>query len=279
MKTDTRMACVFALVMASNSLATGCGSDDGAVQPSPDWVLTMADEFDGPVDTPPDPTFWRYDIGGDGWGNGQLEFDTNRIENVSLDGEGRLRIIAREESFMGNDYTSGRIKTQGLVEQKYGRFEARIKLPLGQGIWPAFWMLGANFEEVGWPECGEIDVMEFRGQQPQVIYGSVHGPGYSGVDAIGSTFRLLNGKTFADDFHVFAVDWDPGQLRYWVDDALYQTIPTSRVSASGNWVFNQPFFLLLNVAVGGGFVGPVGPNTEFPATMLVDYVRVYERAR
>jgi len=278
MKTNSYILFPFAVVMGFGAVSTGCGSSNSSVEPPASWVLTMADEFEGAEGTPPNPEIWTYDIGGGGWGNGQLEFNTNRVENVSLDGKGNLRIVAREESFMGNDYTSGRIKTQDLFEQKYGRFEARIKLPAGQGIWPAFWMLGANFEEVGWPEAGEIDIMEYRGQQTDIVYGSAHGPGYSGAEPISTSLRLPDGETFPDDFHVFAVDWDPGQIRYWVDSKLYQIITTDGVSGRGKWVFDHPFFLLLNVAVGGGFVGPVGPNTEFPVEMLVDYVRVFERA-
>jgi len=278
MKPRTPLFCLFAVVLSLGPPLTGCGSNGSDVGPPESWILTMVDEFDGAEGTPPNAAIWAYDIGGNGWGNGQLEFNTNRVENVSLDGEGNLRIVAREESFMGNDYTSARIKTQDLFEQQYGRFEARMKLPTGQGLWPAFWMLGADVDEVGWPETGEIDIMEFRGQQPDLIYGSLHGPGYSGAEPIGGTFRLPDGETFADDFHVFAVDWDPGQMRYWVDSKLYQIITTSRVSGRGKWVFDHPFFMLLNLAVGGGFVGPVGRDTEFPAVMLVDYVRIFERA-
>lgn len=267
---------VVALVLGA--VMTACESSDSDPDRPDAWVLTMADEFDGAEGTQPDPEIWTYDIGGDGWGNGQLEFDTNRVENVSLDGNGNLRIVAREESYMGNDYTSGRIKTQALFEQKYGRFEARIKLPAGQGIWPAFWMLGSDFEEIGWPQCGEIDIMEFRGQQTDLVHGSLHGPGYSGAEPITGSLRLPDGESFTDEFHVFAVDWDPGQIRFWVDSKVYQTVTTARVSGLGDWVFDQPFFILLNVAVGGGFVGPVGRDTEFPVEMLVDYVRVYERA-
>ncbi len=258
-------------------LLAGCGSSDSIVRPPDGLILTMADEFDGAEGTPPNPAVWQHDVGGHGWGNGQLEFDTDHIENVSLDGRGNLRIIAREESFGGNDYTSARIKTQSLFEQQYGRFEARIKLPAGQGIWPAFWMLGADFDDVGWPQCGEIDIMEFRGQEPDVVIGSIHGPGYSGADAIGTRHRLAAGENFVDDFHVFAVDWDPGQIRFSVDSHVYQTISSASVRSRGHWVFDHPFFILLNLAVGGGFVGPVGRNTEFPAIMLVDYVRVFER--
>lgn len=271
--------CQRSALLVAASLLFGCGSSETVVRPPAGWVLTMADEFEGPEDTPPDPSLWAYDVGGDGWGNGQLEYDTARPSNVSLDGAGHLRIIARKESFLGRDYTSSRIKTKSRFEQKYGRFEARIRLPRGQGIWPAFWMLGTNFDDVGWPQCGEIDIMEFRGQQPALIYGTVHGPGYSGSESIGGTFSLLDGTTFADDFHVFSVDWDPGQIRFRVDAQVYKTISTAEVQNKGKWAFNQAFFLLLNVAVGGGFVGPVGGDTEFPATMLVDYVRVFERAQ
>jgi beta-glucanase (GH16 family) len=239
----------------------------------------MADEFDGPEGAPPDPAIWTYDIGGDGWGNGQLEFNTDRPENVSLDGEGHLRIVAREESFMDNAYTSGRIKTQGLFEQELGRFEASIKLPEGQGLWPAFWMLGANVDEVPWPGCGEIDIMEYQGQRPARVFGSLHGPGYSAGEAISGDFSLPDGKTFVDDFHVLAVEWDPGRFTFLVDEEVYNIIRSPEVSSRGDWVFNNDFFLLLNLAVGGTLGGPVGPDTVFPAEMLVDYVRVFERAQ
>jgi beta-glucanase (GH16 family) len=259
------------------ALGAGCGSSDELISPER-WVLTMADEFEGEEGTPPDPAVWTYDIGGDGWGNQQLEFNTDRVENVSLDGQGHLRIVAREESFMGNDYTSARIKTQGLFEQTYGRFEARIKLPEGQGLWPAFWMLGANVDEVPWPGCGEIDIMEYQGQRPARVFGSLHGPGYSGAEAISNDFELSGGATFADDFHVFSVEWDPGRITFSVDDEVYHIVRSADVRAKGDWVFNSAFFLILNLAVGGTLGGPVGPDTVFPAEVLVDYVRIFERA-
>jgi beta-glucanase (GH16 family) len=268
-----------AIILAAGPLGTGCESSSDIVSPPPQWNLTMSDEFDGDEGTPPDPTLWTYDVGGDGWGNGQLEYNTDRVENVSLDGEGHLRIVAREESYMGNDYTSGRIKTQGLFQQKYGRFEASMKLPAGQGLWPAFWLLGADIDEVGWPECGEIDIMEFRGQEPELVHGTLHGPGYSGGEPISATFPLPDGQTFADDFHIFTVEWDPGRITFSVDFEVYQAINSSDVSARGDWVFDHEFFVILNLAVGGGYVGPVGPDTVFPATVLVDYVRIFERAQ
>jgi beta-glucanase (GH16 family) len=267
-----------ALVVAASSI--GCGSSDSDKVVSPErWVLTVADEFDGEEGTPPDAAIWTYDIGGDGWGNQQLEFNTDRVENVSLDGQGHLRIRALEESFMGNQYTSARIKTQGLVEQTHGRFEARIKLPEGQGLWPAFWMLGASYDEVPWPDCGEIDIMEYQGQRPERVFGSLHGPGYSGGEAISRGVVLPDGQTFADDFHVFAVEWDPGRITFSVDGEVYNIVRSADVSNRGDWVFNNDFYVILNLAVGGNVGGPVGPDTVFPAEVLVDYVRISERAQ
>ncbi|HSN83495.1 MAG TPA: glycoside hydrolase family 16 protein [Polyangiales bacterium] len=273
-----RFICLVAMSAVIGGFSYGCGSSDELISPER-WVLTMADEFDGDEGTPPDPTLWSYDIGGDGWGNQQLEFNTDRVENVSLDGQGHLRIVAREESFMGNDYTSGRIKTQGLFEQQHGRFEARIKLPEGQGLWPAFWMLGTNIDVAPWPECGEIDIMEYQGQRPARVFGSLHGPGYSGGEAISNDFELSGGATFADDFHVFAIEWDPGRITFSVDDEVYHIVRSADVQSQGAWVFNQPFFVILNLAVGGTLGGPVGPDTVFPAEVLVDYVRIFERAQ
>ena len=268
-----------AVILAVGPLDTGCDSSNEVVSPPPAWVLTMSDEFDGPEGAPPDPAIWTYDVGGDGWGNQQLEFNTDRPENVSLDGQGQLRIVAREESFMGNEYTSGRINTKGLFEQERGRFEARIKLPAGRGLWPAFWMLGANIDDVPWPGCGEIDIMEYLGRLPEEVLGTLHGPGYSGADSIGADFPLPGGGTFADDFHVFAVEWDPGRITFLVDEEVYNIISSAEVSSRGDWVFNNEFYVLLNLAVGGTLGGPVGTDTVFPAEMLVDYVRVFERAQ
>lgn len=235
------------------------------------WTLTWSDDFDGPAGQLPSAANWTFDIG-TGWGNRQLEYDTDRPENVSLDGNGNLAITARRESYMGSAYTSGRIKTQGLFDQAYGRFEARIRLPTGQGIWPAFWMLGADFESVGWPQCGEIDVMEYRGQEPSTVHGTVHGPGYHGGGGITARYFLSGGR-FDTDFHVFAVEWTEAGIEWFVDGQLYHRV--GRGEPSGEWVFDHPFFILLNVAVGGTFVGPPNESTTFPQAMLVDWVRVY----
>lgn len=239
-----------------------------------EYRLIWEDQFEGPKGDLPDSTKWRFDIGTD-WGNAQLEYDTSRPENVSLDGQGNLAIVARKENYKGCSYTSARINTRGLFEYAYGRFEARIRLPIGKGIWPAFWLLGANFGEVGWPSCGEIDIMEYRGQEPGIIHGSLHGPGYSGGNAITKSYQLQGGKRFSDDFHIFAIEWDPSSITWYVDDVAYQTITQNDLPSGKKWVFDHPFFIILNVAVGGHFVGPPDASTVFPQTMLVDWVRVY----
>jgi beta-glucanase (GH16 family) len=232
-----------------------------------------SDEFEGPSGQSPDASRWAFDIGTD-WGNNQLEYDTNRPENVSLDGDGNLAIIARKESYEGQNYTSGRIKTAGLFAREEGRFEARIKLPVGQGLWPAFWLLGANIGSVGWPDCGEIDIMEYRGQEPNIVHGTLHGPGYSGGAALTGSYTK-SGAGFDADFHVFTIDWDEDGITWLVDGIAYQTFTPASLSSGRRWVFDHPFFILLNVAVGGNYVGPPDGSTVFPQTMLVDWVRVY----
>lgn len=238
--------------------------------------LVWQDEFDGPAGASPDPTRWRFDIGTD-WGNAQLEYDTARPSNVSLDGAGHLAITARREDYLGRGYTSARINTRGLFQQSTGRFEARIQMPVGGGLWPAFWLLGANYPTVSWPDCGEIDIVEYRGQEPNIIYGSVHGPVYSGGAAINRRFTLP-GPGFDAAFHTFAVEWDFNHITWLVDDVPYGTVTPANIPARGRWVFDHPFFIILNLAVGGNFVGPVDPSTTFPQTMLVDWVRVQRLA-
>jgi beta-glucanase (GH16 family) len=233
--------------------------------------LVWNDEFEGPASQSPDSNKWGYDIGTD-WGNAQLEYDTDRPENVSLDGDGNLAIVAREESYQGQPYTSARILTRDLFEPKYGRIEARIKLPTGQGIWPAFWMLGNDIETVSWPQCGEIDIMEYLGQDPSTIYGSIHGPGYSGGNALTLSY-VLDEDRFDNAFHIFAVEWSRGRIDWYMDDIRYLTILPEH--ADGEWVFDHPFYIILNVAVGGNWPGPPDGSTVFPQTMLIDYVRVY----
>lgn len=238
-----------------------------------DVPVTFSDEFDGPAGQLPDAFKWDYDIGTD-WGNAQLEYDTDRPINVSLDGNGNLAIIAREEFYLGQPYTSARIVTKGLYEPTFGRVEARIKLPYGQGIWPAFWLLGADIDQVGWPQCGEIDIMEYLGDETNKVYGTIHGPGYSGGGGIGTSYTLPSGG-FNEAFHIFAVEWEENEIRWYVDDILYQTLTPADFDPL-EWVFDHPFYIILNVAVGGSWPGAPDGTTVFPQTMLIDYVRVYE---
>jgi len=184
-----------------------------------------------------------------------------------------LHITALQEDYEGSGYTSARILTKGLYKKTYGRYEARIKLPWGKGLWPAFWLLGGDIDQVGWPQCGEIDVMEYVGQEPTIIHGSVHGPGYSGGSAITKSYTLENDR-FDTDFHVFGIEWGPDYINFYVDDVLYNQITPDDVT--GDWVYDHDFFIILNLAVGGDFVGSPNENTVFPQTMLVDYVRVYQ---
>jgi beta-glucanase (GH16 family) len=268
MRTERLLGLV--MVMLSIALLFGCNSEEELT-----WQLVWEDEFDGPAGQLPDTTRWRFDKGTN-WGNDQLEYDTDRPENVSLTGGGHLAITAREESYLEQEYTSGRINTWGHFEHGYGRFEARIRLPVGQGIWPAFWLLGADFGTVGWPDCGEIDIMEYRGQEPSIIHGSLHGPGYSGGDALTLSYTLAADR-FDAGFHVFAVQWDASRITWYVDDTPFLAITPRDLPSGTDWVFDHPFFIILNVAVGGNFVGSPDSTTVFPQTMLVDWVRVYRR--
>lgn len=252
----------------------GCEVDETQQLEQRNWQLVWSDEFDGTAGSLPNASNWSLDIGTgqDGWGNQELQVYTNNPENVSLDGQGNLVITAINN---GGRFSSARIKTQDLFEQQYGRFEARLKTPYGPGIWPAFWMLGSNFDEVGWPQSGEIDIMELRGQDPTTIQGSIHGPGYSGGNPITKGYKLPTGR-FDAEYHLFAIEWDRDKIDFFVDDFLYQRI--ERTDPPGQWVFDQPFFMILNVAVGGNYVGFPSPQTPFPQRMIVDYVRVYQES-
>jgi beta-glucanase (GH16 family) len=272
-------------------LLTICGLLNGCQRPASafvssasnsnrNWVLTWKDEFTGSNGTSPDTTKWIMESGGNGWGNNELEYYTPRLENLRLE-DGNLVIEALKKDFTGSDgvkrrYTSGRLETKGRFSQAYGRFEARIKIPSGQGVWPAFWLLGDDFKVVGWPACGEIDVMENVDVDKSTIHGSIHGPGYSAKKSVTTRFALPQGR-FSDDFHVFAVEWEPQAIRFYVDDKLYATRTPADLPAGARWVFDRPFFLILNLAVGGDW--PASPDTSaaFPQRMLVDYVRVYSR--
>jgi beta-glucanase (GH16 family) len=255
---------------------------DPAPPPSPKWTLVWSDEFSGPDGSHPDSAKWAYDLGGKGWGNRELETYTNRLENARVE-KGNLVITARKEAYTGpdgvtRDYTSARLKTQGLFAQAYGRFEARIKIPEGQGMWPAFWMLGDDITSVGWPKCGEIDIMENVGKQPGEIHGSLHGPSVTNrTSDLTSGFSLPAGQNFAGGFHIYAVEREPKLVRFYVDSNLYATFHSSQWPAAGTWVFDHPFFIILNLAVGGDWPGSPDASTKFPQNMLVDYVRVYTK--
>jgi beta-glucanase (GH16 family) len=241
--------------------------------------LVWSDEFN--TDGVPDATKWTYDIGDGsaegipGWGNNELQNYTDRTDNVVVE-NGMLKIIAKPESFMGSSYTSGRVTTKGLFQQQYGRFEARIKLPWSQGLWPGFWMLGDDSDGSVWPQIGEIDIMENKGVEPTITHGSVHGPGYSGSNPITKTYELPMGR-FDTEFHVFGVEWGPNYVNYYVDDVLFLQITPDDLDDDDVWVFNNnPFYMILNVAVGGSFGGNPNASSVFPQTMYVDYVRVYK---
>jgi beta-glucanase (GH16 family) len=273
----------FVALLATLAACRATGRDASPQAGEYRWTLVWSDEFNGPDGSRPDATKWKYEVGGNGWGNHELEYYTNRPKNSFVQG-GNLVIQALKESFTGpehmtRNYTSARMTTQGLFEQTYGRFEARLKIPRGQGIWPAFWLIGNDIEKVGWPACGEIDIMENISKEPSTIHGSMHGPGYSGDSGFTSVFKLPGGVHFFDDFHVFAIEWEPRTVRFFVDQELYATFTPARLPAGMQWVFDHPFYIILNVAVGGDWPGPPDSTTLFPEAMLVDYVRVYKAQR
>ncbi len=280
MSTNLKPAlCLFSL--AALSLISP-GGETQKQKPPEGYALIWSDEFNGKNGSQLDPSKWTYDIGGNGWGNHELEYYTNRRENARIE-NGNLVITAREEPYRGPngaefDYTSARLKTQGLFSQAYGRFEARIKLPAGQGLWPAFWMLGDNFASAGWPKCGEIDIMENVGKEPGINHGSLHGPSSTNATSdLTATISLPAGQTLSNDFHVYAVEWQPDAIRFYLDANLYATFSAAQWPAGGTWVFDHRFFLILNVAIGGDWPGSPDDTTEFPQNMLVDYLRVYKR--
>lgn len=254
--------------------------------PNPDtWPLVWSDEFDGPAGTAPDPATWGYDLGDGssaglvGWGNNEREFYTDSRANSALDGQGNLLLTVRaaegaQRCWYGPcEYTSARLVTRDRREIQYGRLEARIRVPDGFGVWPAFWLLGTDVGQVGWPACGEIDVMEFLGRRPNEILGTIHGPGYSGSSALTQTLDL--GEAVGAGFHTFAIDWWPGHIDWRFDGKVYHSATPADVAPNA-WAFDHPFYLILNVAVGGNLGGPVDPKLPLPQTMAVDYIRLYQ---
>ena len=260
----------FATLLANLDATAGTNTEAHA-----GWRLVWSDEFNQPDGSAPAPAKWRYDTGGLGWGNKELEYYTLRTNNSRIEG-GKLVIEARREEFDGRHYTSARLLTLGKAAWTYGLVEARIKVPHGQGMWPAFWMLGTNIASAAWPACGEVDIMENIGKEPGTVHGTAHGPGYSGL-GIGGSLTLPGGAAVADDFHVFAVECEPDRITWLMDSRPYFTLTPTNLPAKGAWVFNQPKFLLLNLAVGGNWPGDPDVSSTFPQKMLVDYVRVYEK--
>ncbi|MBM0260046.1 glycoside hydrolase family 16 protein [Micromonospora sp. 4G55] len=240
--------------------------------------ITWQDEFNAAAGAPVDQSRWRFDIGGGGWGNNERQYYTNSTSNAVHDGQGNLVITARRENpanyqchYGRCEYTSARLLTAATFTQAYGRFEARIKIPRGQGIWPAFWMLGNDMGSVGWPNAGEIDIMENIGREPNTVYGTIHGPGYSGAGGITGSRTIA--APLADAFHTYRVDWEPNSIVWYLDGVEYHRVDPARLGGN-RWVFDHPFFMILNVAVGGNWPGYPDASTQFPQQMLVDYVRV-----
>jgi beta-glucanase (GH16 family) len=261
----------------SSSVTTGAGGG------LPGWTLVWSDEFNDADGSPPDPTKWSALVGGDGWGNQEREFYTEDTVNAAQGG-GDLVITATTEGAAAHQcwygacqYTSARLQTKAKFEPTYGRFEARILVPRGKGVWPAFWMLGADIDAVNWPQCGEIDVMENIGSEPNIVHASLHGPGYSGGQPLTAELALPGGAVLADKYHVFAVEWEKDAIRFYLDSTLYETRTPADIPAGTTWIFDHPFFVLLNVAVGGQLPGDPDATTSFPQSMRVDYVRAYAR--
>jgi beta-glucanase (GH16 family) len=272
-RTLTR-ACLVLLAVGTTLVA------QSPATPNPNWRLTWSDEFNGPNGSSPDPTKWTYDIGGGGYGNHELESYTNRPVNAHQQ-DGHLVITALKETHTGPDgitqpFTSARILTKGLFSQAYGRFEARIQLPTGKGIWPAFWLLGDDIATNPWPKCGEIDIMENIGD-PATVYSTLHGPGYSGAKPISSKFPLPPVESVTSGYHLYAVEWTPQDIKFFFDDHLIVERTPADLPPGTHWVYDHPFFIILNLAVGGSWPGNPDETTTFPQKMmLVDYVRVYQ---
>lgn len=260
-----------------------CGISAGMAQSrsssvdSANWKLSWSDEFNGANGSAPDPAKWVFKTGGHN-ANSELESYTSRPVNAQQK-DGNLVITARKEDFTGTDgiarnYTSARISTKGLFAQAYGRFEASIRLPLGKGIWPAFWLLGDNIGSVGWPKGGEIDIFENIGE-PTVSYSTLHGPDYSGAHGISAKYTLPAGEAVNTAFHLYAVEWEPKDIKFFLDNKLVAERTPADLPPGAVWVYDHPFFIILNVAVGGKWPGNPDETTRFPQQMLVNYVRVY----
>jgi beta-glucanase (GH16 family) len=262
---------------------SGAGGGTGGGAPatdSPDptdltkWTLVWSDEFNAADGTPPDATKWTREKNAKP-PNNEEEYYTTSDANSTQSG-GNLVITALKQQMGNQAYTSGRINSLGHYSIPYGRVEARAKMPSGQGMWPAFWMLGDNINDQGWPKCGEIDIMETVGSDIQTNHGSLHGPGQGGAAYNVTGSIQLPGKVdLSQDFHVYAVEWAENSVKFFVDDTLYETRTPADLSSDQSWEFNHPFFITINLAVGGSWPGSPDSSTKFPAQLLVDYVRVY----
>jgi beta-glucanase (GH16 family) len=275
-----RLTCAVATLAALAWPATAvAGSSSGEQLSSAHRHLIWADNFTARPGAAPNPAHWSFDTGGGGWGNEELEYYTARRRNAHLDGHGHLQITAQAEPFTGSDgvgadYTSARLQTLHAFQFEYGLVQARIEVPAGQGLLPTFWMLGANaYHPGGWPACGEIDAMEVLGSDPTVLKGTLHGPWPWAPHGIGGMTRVS--RALSSGFHVYAVEWTPQRISFLLDGAVYDTIGQSDLPPGAPWPFQHPFFLLLNLSVGGVAAGAPGPLTRFPAKMRVDWVRVW----
>jgi beta-glucanase (GH16 family) len=258
-----------------SSVSGGSAGGTDTSQPPAGWTLAWSDEFNGAKGDSLDKTKWAYDVGPND-ANMEQEYYTDRPENSGYDGDGHFLITALHEDYMGYHYTSAKFTSSGKYEPKYGRFEARVKLAAGKGLWPAFWALGTNIGDVGWPDCGEMDIMETVGDQLTMNHGSLHGPGYSGGADLTGTYTLPNHGTLDTDFHVYAAEWEENVVRFYVDDTLYETRTPDDVPPGKQWVYDHDVFMILNVAVGGSWPGNPD-NSIFPQSISIDYVRVYQR--
>jgi beta-glucanase (GH16 family) len=228
-------------------------------------------EFEGPAGSAPDPSAWIAELGGGGWGDDQLQSYTRPPANTYLTGSGQLAIVAREDPDVPGGISSARLTTRGLVSFQYGRIAARMKVPSAAGTWPAFWMLGTDIDTVGWPACGEIDVMEHVGSDPTAVHGTVHGTGYAGIGH-GVGHRFDTGSPQSDDFHTYSVDWKPGSVSWRFDGDEYFRVTAEHVP--GPWPFEKPFFLVINLAIGGRWQGNEPDASTLPAELLIDWIRV-----
>ncbi|MEU2780050.1 RICIN domain-containing protein [Streptomyces sp. NPDC007162] len=271
--------CLFAALSAALVATAAVGPARAASASADAAAVTFSDTFDGAAGSAVDSSKWTMETG-DNVNNHEREYYTSGTHNAALDGQGHLVITARKENpanyqcWYGTcQYTSARLNTSGKFSAQYGHVEARMKIPRGQGMWPAFWMLGNDIGSVGWPNSGEIDVMENVGFEPSTVHGTIHGPGYSGSNGIGAAYSLPDGQAFADGFHTFAVDWAPDSIKWSVDGTVYETRTPADVGGN-TWAFNKPFFLILNLAVGGYWPGDPDGSTSFPAQLVVDSVSV-----